>query len=53
MPRDISFDKTEKYLICANQGSDNLSIFSVSPKDGKLLLESTYSIEKPSCILPI
>ena len=53
MPRDISFDKTENYLICANQKSNNLSIFSISPNNGKLTFNSTYSIEKPSCILPI
>lgn len=53
MPRDISFDKTENYLICANQGSDNLTTFSVSSSTGKLTFESTYPIEKPSCILPI
>lgn len=53
MPRDISFDKTENYLICANQSSDNLTVFSVSPSSGKLTFENTYSIEKPSCILPL
>lgn len=53
MPRDISFDKTENYLICANQATDNLSVFSISPSDGKLTFENIYSIEKPSCILPL
>lgn len=53
MPRDISFDKTEDYLICANQESCDLSVFSVSPNVGTLDFKSTYKIEKPSCILPI
>lgn len=53
MPRDISFDQTEDYLICANQGSDNLTVFSISPNNGSLTLKSTYPIEKPSCVLPI
>lgn len=52
-PRDISFDKTENYLVCANQGSDNLTVFSISPKKGTLSFKSTYPIEKPSCILPL
>lgn len=52
-PRDISFDKTENYLICANQDSDNLTVFSISSHTGKLSFKNTYSIEKPSCILPI
>lgn len=53
IPRDISFDKTENYLISANQGSNNLSVFSISKKSGTLTFRNTYSIEKPSCILPI
>ena len=53
MPRDISFDKTENYLICANQASDNLATFSVSSITGKLNFENTFFIEKPSCILPL
>lgn len=52
-PRDISFDKTGNYLICANQGSNNLTVFSICPKNGRLFFESTYPIEKPSCILPL
>lgn len=53
IPRDISFDKTENYLICANQGSNNLTVFSISPINGTLTFKSTYPIEKPSCILSI
>lgn len=53
MPRDISFDKTEHYLICANQESCNLAVFSISPNIGTLDFRNTYKIEKPSCILPI
>lgn len=52
MPRDISFDLEEKYIICANQASNNLSCFLVSPSTGKLTFESSFEIEKPSCILP-
>lgn len=37
IPRDISFDKTENYLICANQGSNNLTTFKVSSKFRKII----------------
>lgn len=53
MPRDISFDKDEKYLISANQDSNNLAVFSISPIDGTLAFKNSYFAEKPSCILPL
>lgn len=49
IPRDISLDKEEKYLICANQGSDNISIFCI--ENGKLSYKSKYDIKCPTCIL--
>ena len=52
-PRDISFDKTLHYLICANQNSDSLSVFRISTNNGYLTFENTFPISKPSCILPI
>ena len=54
-PRDISFDNTCQYLICANQSSNNLSVFSISVNDNTnhLTFKNTFSISNPSCILPI
>lgn len=48
-PRDISFDKNNKYLMCANQLSNNISIFNV--QNGRLTYEDKYDIESPSCII--
>lgn len=48
-PRDISLDISENYLICANQFSDNISIFNV--QNGLLSFSSKYNIDIPSCIL--
>lgn len=48
-PRDISFDLYEKYLLCANQISNNISIFNL--QNGLLKYQNNYIIEAPSCIL--
>ena len=48
-PRDICFDSKEEYLMCANQNSNDISIFK--NENGVLLYKSKYEVESPSCIL--
>ena len=48
-PRDIVLDSKNKYLFCANQKSNNISIFKII--DGKLKFEKKYSTIHPSCIV--
>lgn len=49
IPRDITLDKSGKYLFCANQVSNNISIFSI--QNGKLSYQSEYKMETPTCIV--
>ena len=49
-PRDISFDKTGSFFLCANQLSDNIAIFTID-NFGKLSYKNSINIEKPSCII--
>jgi 6-phosphogluconolactonase len=51
-PRHIALDPTEKWLLVANQATDNLSVFARDPKTGKLANEGkNYPLSRPQCIL--
>lgn len=50
-PRDISFNQKENFLICANQDSNQLSIFKREPLNGKLEFYCSYNLDSPACIL--
>ncbi len=49
-PREICFDITGSLFLCANQKSNNISVFNVL-KDGSLMYKEQIEIEKPSCIM--
>lgn len=49
-PRDIVLDQKNKHLLCANQKSNNISVFEM--KDGRITLkENKYNINSPTCIV--
>lgn len=48
-PRDITLDKYKAHLLCANQLSNNISIFNI--KNGILTYQNQYEIATPSCII--
>jgi 6-phosphogluconolactonase len=50
-PRNFSIDPTGKFLLCENQNSDEVIIFSINPKTG-LLTDSgnRITVGKPVCI---
>jgi 6-phosphogluconolactonase len=51
-PRHIALDPTEKWLLVANQATDNLSVFARDSKTGKLANEGRSSpISRPQCIV--
>ena len=50
-PRDLEIDKTEKYLLVANQDSDEISIYSRNKKTGKLDFIEKQNTLLPTCIL--
>jgi 6-phosphogluconolactonase len=50
-PRDFSLDPSEKYLIAANQESNNLVLFSRNEETGTLtLLQSDIEVPSPVCV---
>jgi 6-phosphogluconolactonase len=51
-PRHIALDPTEKWLVVANQATDNLSVFARDPKTGKLAnTGKDFPLSRPQCIL--
>ncbi|WP_412990073.1 lactonase family protein [Pediococcus siamensis] len=51
-PRDFSLDPTENYVVCANQNTDNLTLFARSTDSGKLsLLEKDVAVPEGVCVL--
>ena len=52
IPRNFALDPTGKYLIVANQKSDQMVVFDVNQKDGKLQpAGQTIDVAGPVCIL--
>lgn len=52
VPRDLTLDPSEKYLLVANQEGDTISVYARDAKTG-LLAESgkSFSISRPQCLL--
>lgn len=50
-PRDIQFDNSQTFLLCANQNSSSISIFNRHKKTGLLSLKDIYPIGSPACII--
>ncbi|MGX7030188.1 lactonase family protein [Vagococcus zengguangii] len=48
-PRDFTLNKTEDFLICSHQESDNLVLFSRSKETGKLTMISQDTLA-PECV---
>jgi 6-phosphogluconolactonase len=50
-PRNFTIDPTGKYLLLANQRSDNLIVFRIDPASGKLAFLHEYqNVPGPMCI---
>ncbi len=51
-PRSFNFDPTGEFLYCCNQRGDNLAVFRVDRKTGKLQFTGHYTpVGNPSCIV--
>ena len=51
-PRHIALDPTEKWLLVANQDTDNLSVFARDAKTGKLANDGkNFPLSRPQCIV--
>lgn len=50
-PRDFALDPSEKYLVCANQNSSNLTLFTRNAQTGKLnLKQKDIPCTEPVCV---
>jgi 6-phosphogluconolactonase len=51
-PRHIALDPTERWLLVADQVTDNLAVFPRDPKTGKLANEGkSFPLSRPQCIV--
>lgn len=50
-PRDLEIDKTQKYILVANQDSDEISIYSRDIDTGKLKFLNKQNSLLPTCVL--
>lgn len=51
IPRDFNIDPTGKYMVVANQNADNLVVYDVDDRTGKLTFRSeSVSIKAPICV---
>jgi 6-phosphogluconolactonase len=52
VPRNFVLDPTERWMVVANQNSDQLSVFARNPQTGALAAEGkSYACPAPMCIL--
>jgi len=51
-PRNFVLDPTERWMLVANQNSNQVAVFARNPKDGSLAAQGkTYDCPSPMCIL--
>ncbi len=51
VPRFFALDPSERWLLCANQDSDSVSVFTRDPATGQLGPRATYPATNPQCIV--
>jgi len=51
LPRDLSLDQFEGYLLVANQESNEIAIFERNKENGKIRLKSKETVNVPTCIV--
>jgi 6-phosphogluconolactonase len=51
-PRNFTLDPTERWMLVANQGSNNVSVFARNPETGVLAEQGkSFAVPAPMCIL--
>lgn len=50
-PRDLFI--LDNYLLCANQDSNNITIFDINKKTGELCYKNFFNINHPACIIQL
>ncbi len=51
IPRDFTLTPDDRFLICANQSSDTLTVFAISLEDGTIKLIQTVPAPTPVCVV--
>jgi 6-phosphogluconolactonase len=52
VPRDLTLDPTERFLLAANQESDNIAVFARDAKTGLLAEKGrSYPLSRPQCLV--
>lgn len=52
VPRHLTLDKTERWLLVANQETDNIAVFARDEKTGKLAKDGkSFPISRPQCFV--
>ncbi len=50
-PRDLELNRAERYILVANQESNDIAVFERNKKTGKIKFVNKESVEKPTCIV--
>ena len=52
IPRNFVLDPTERWVLVANQDSNNISVFARDPETGVLAEQGkSFAVQAPMCIL--
>jgi len=52
IPRNFVLDPTERWMLVANQDSNNISVFARNPETGELAEQGkSFAVQAPMCIL--
>ncbi|WP_415867219.1 lactonase family protein [Thalassobellus suaedae] len=51
VPRNFTLDPSGKFLLVANQKSQNISVFSINSSTGKLSFLNDVKVPRPVCLL--
>jgi 6-phosphogluconolactonase len=51
VPRHLALDPSGRWLLVANQASDNISVLARDPKTGQLTAGKSFPLAKPQCLV--
>jgi 6-phosphogluconolactonase len=51
VPRHLALDPSGRWLLVANQASDNISVLARDPKTGQLTAGKSFPLSKPQCLV--
>jgi 6-phosphogluconolactonase len=51
VPRDLTLDPSGRWLLVANQASDNIAVLGRDGRTGKLMAGKSFPLSKPQCLV--